>query len=144
MGIVTLTETLLPTMVKKLIFTDEIKIKDHPDWVALFEQCPNANPIFKGHLVDWNAVHKHVNCYEDNPKLKLEETKTEFLWVDGNFRNCTTWVYSEAPSTYSSEEFEMRLIKQNIEVRGGVTKLLTGQNPFHLEDYDYVVYGGKK
>jgi hypothetical protein len=132
-------------MIFKAIFTSQTSLPEsHPDWVASYTQYPNETPIFTGYQCNWDAVYQGSAWYDKNPKFILQESKTETLYVDGGFRECKTWVYATKNDIYSPDEFEMRIVKQRVKISGGITKLIYGQSPYYLEDFDYVVYGLKK
>lgn len=80
-------------MTIKLIFTDDSKKVDHPHWVAQYIQYSNSFPVFKGYQVNWNAVEKHISCYENSMKFELQEQKTEALYLNNKLQNCKSWVF---------------------------------------------------
>lgn len=132
-------------MIIKRIFRPQTSLpKSYLAWVGSYTQYPNDFPIFNGYLCTWDAVYQHISCFDKNPNLILQESKTETLYIDRGFHECKTWIYATIDEVYIPDEFEMKIIRQRLNIGGGIPKLISSQSPYYLEDFDYVVYGLKR
>jgi len=122
----------------KLIYSKDLEDKR----IHNFRQAPNSSPIYQGWFINEEHARKNIDCYLNCDKISLIEHKNEICYLDLHFCDCETLTFTYLDVVCNLEDFQIHVVSnERLTVRGGITKNLFGENPYKLENYQYIKYG---